>query len=207
MIARDRIEVRSAGTAEGEWDRFRESRSTTEGTRPLLYCSLGSHWSVDQGFLRKVLDVFVRRPGWDLVLGLGSKLDPEAMGPVPENALVLSWAPQLEILAVADGAITHGGITTINECIAYSVPMLVYSTEHVDQNGCAARIEYHGLGVVGDKNGDSPHDIERNIERLLSDSTIRENVSAMNRRLTEVERSGVAVSTVESLVGLGATAR
>lgn len=200
MIARERTEVRGKGASATAWSRFLDDRESLESPRPLVYCSLGTHWSADQAFLGRVMEVFRRRPDWDLVLGLGSKLDPRALHPVPENALVLAWAPQLEVLRIADVAITHGGITTINECVAYAVPMLVYSTGKVDQDGCAARVEHHGLGLVGDRERDGADEIERRLEAMLGGTEVRANVEAMRARLLEVERTGSAVATIEGLI-------
>ncbi|MEM7022744.1 MAG: glycosyltransferase [Pseudomonadota bacterium] len=191
-----RQEARLDGESNLPWRRFLEARGS--GGRPLVYCSLGSHWSADRVFLRRVLQVFEQRPDWDLVLGLGGKLSVEDLGAVSPNVLVLRWAPQVQILRMADCAITHGGITTINECITCGVPMVVYSTGHVDQDGCAVRIEYHGLGVVADKDSDRPREIERNVEKALTDPTIRENVKAMQRVFAGYKERGEAVRIVEA---------
>jgi zeaxanthin glucosyltransferase len=207
MIARHRVEVRSAGMSGQAWERFLAPRGTGKEGRPLVYCSLGSHWSVDQDFLGRVVDVFRRRPEWDLVLGLGAKLDPAALGPIPDNALILPWAPQLQVLEIADAAIVHGGNTSLNECLAFAVPMLVYSTEHVDQNGCAARTGYHGLGLVGDRRRDTSADIECNVERILTDVAIRKNVTAMQHRILEAEQAGEETRLLQQVMEQHHTAR
>ena len=165
--------------------------------RPLIYCSLGSYWSADSAFLRRVLAVFQHRTDWDLVLGLGGKLDVEQLAPVPANALLLRWAPQLEVLKLADCAITHGGIATINECIAHGVPMVVYSTRHVDQDGCAVRVAYHGLGVRADKDHDGPGEIERNVERVLDDPLMRSQVAKMRQIFLDYQARDEALRVVD----------
>jgi MGT family glycosyltransferase len=164
--------------------------------RPLTYCSLGSYWS-DPEFLRMVLATFERRPDWDLVLGLGGQVSVADLGPIPDNVLALDWAPQLEVLAEADCSINHGGITSINECITYEVPMIVYSPSLLDQDGCAARIAYHGLGVRADWKTPDPSALERHIDRVLNDRQMRDRVRAMSQIYDRYQGDDVAVGVVE----------
>jgi MGT family glycosyltransferase len=173
--------------------------------RSLIYCSLSTFWAADAGFLRRVLEVFVKRSDWDLVLGLGDKLAEDDLAPVPDNALLLNWAPQLEILAHADSFITHGGTTSISESIWFGVPMVVYSTKlkRSDHDGNSIRVKYHGLGIVADKDTDGQEQIERNIERTLSDPDIRRNVAAMRDRFHQYAQPDRAVELVESYIGRG----
>ncbi len=203
MVERGRRETLLDPQDRAAWRGFQEALAQRSEKRPLVYCSLGTYWSADRDFLRRVLDVFERRTDWDLVLGLGDKLTALSLAPVPPNALLLRWAPQLEVLEIADCAITHGGISTINECIAHGVPLVVYSTQHVDQNGCAVRVAHHGLGVQADKDRDGPGEIERTIEHVLHDAAIRERVEQMRRVFGDYEARGVAVQVVEQALADG----
>ncbi|MEX1350597.1 MAG: hypothetical protein AB1Z31_23000 [Desulfobacterales bacterium] len=63
------------------------------------------------------------------------------------------------------------------------------------------RVKYHGLGVVADKDTDGEEQIERNIERTMSDPDIRRNVAAMRDRFHEYEQPDRAVELVESYIG------
>ena len=175
-------------------------RIAADEARPLVYCSLGSLFVADRSFLLRVINVFRRRPEWDLVLGLGRTLKADDLAPVPANVLILPWAPQLSILEVADCAIAHGGVSTINECVYFEVPMVVYSTKHVDQNGGAARVRFHRLGVAADKDADSSSDVERNIERALTEPEFKKNLAEMKRHLSRYERDGVAEKIIADLL-------
>ena len=185
------------------WDLFKRCRESEEAPGPLVYCSLGSFWAADSCFLGKVVDVFRGRPEWRLVLGLGGQLEVDELGELPANALVLDWAPQLEVLALADCAITHGGITTINECIELGVPMVVYSTRHVDQNGCAVRVAHHGLGVLGDTRTDGVAELVTKIERVLGDVEIRRRVESMRDRFARYRTEKTVLQLIEEAVGSG----
>jgi len=196
MVQLDRQEPRLSAAESGALEAF--LASTSEQKKPLIYCSLGSYWGPDLTFLGKVIDVFQRRPQWHLIIGLGAKRSADSLGSLPDNVLVLAWAPQTRILKAASCAITHAGISTVNECVACEVPMLAYSSKHVDQNGTAARIQYHGLGIKADKAKDDSAEIERKLERVLGDPEIREHLKAMRLVFEEYERCNRAVQIVES---------
>ena len=204
MINAERTEPPLPRKALRRWEALKMAHaSATSSPRLLIYCSLSSYFAADVGFLRRVLKVFTKRSDWDLVLGLGGKLTAVDLAPVPTNALLLDWAPQLEILAHADSFVTHGGTTSISESLWFGVPMVVYSTKHWDHNGNSMRVKYHNLGVVADKDTDDEEQIERNIERTLSDPDIRRNVAAMRDRCHEYDQLDRAVELIESYIGRG----
>jgi MGT family glycosyltransferase len=208
MINVERTEPHFPRKALRRWEALKMAHaSATSSPRPLIYCSLSSYFAADVGFLRRVLKVFVKRSDWDLVLGLGGKLTAADLAPKPDNVLLLDWAPQLEILAHADSFITHGGTTSISESAWFGVPMVVYSTNHFDHDGNSMRVRYHGLGVVADKDTDHAKQIERNIEKTMSDPDIRRNVAAMRDLFREYDRSNRAVELVESYISWGLLTR
>jgi zeaxanthin glucosyltransferase len=67
------------------------------------------------------------------------------IGPIPASAIVVSKAPQLELLKRAELCITHAGINTTLESLALGVPMVAIPVGF-DQPGIAARIVWHGVG-------------------------------------------------------------
>lgn len=87
--------------------------------------------------------------------------------------------PLLTVLKHADCSINHGGMNTINECIEYNVPMLLYSGNQHDQNGCMARMQYHNMAVIGDEKNDTVEDIKRKIEQAMNSKTIKANMQAL----------------------------
>lgn len=172
------------------------AQCTAAGT-PLVYVPTSSMVAGDTSFIRKLVGVFARRSDWHLVLGLGGRTDPEVLGPIPPNASVFPWAPQLQFLRAADAAVVHGGINTIHECLHFGVPMAVYSDGMSDQNGCAARVEYHQLGIRGAKS-DSEVDIERAVENVLASPDIRKATGRFRGIYRKTCRDNALVRFVES---------
>jgi zeaxanthin glucosyltransferase len=132
-----------------------------------------------------------------VVLGLGGRIDVDALGRLPEHIRAYPWVPQLRVLERADCAVIHGGISTINECIHFGVPMLAYPFKHVtDQMGNAARIAYHGLGIAADRDRDTPERIRARVKRILEDETYH----TAPRRMREVVRRYAVERTAEERV-------
>ena len=165
----------------------------------LIYCSVTTMSEGDQGFLSRVVEAVSDRPEWMLIIGLGGSSEKAFIGhKALKNVYAFKWVPQLQVLSYADCSINHGGIHTINECIHFAVPMLIYSGKKHDQNGCAARVAYHGLGISANKDADSVATIRLNIERILSRPNYQENVDRLKSKLDGQKNKFVEI--VESFI-------
>ncbi|MBT8163918.1 MAG: hypothetical protein KJP22_00875 [Acidimicrobiia bacterium] len=204
MIDLDREEPRLAGETQARWEAVKRRLESERPDRPLVYCSLGSYWT-DIEFLRMIVNTFARRPEWDLILGLGRQARSGDFGIVPDNVTILEWAPQLEVLALADVAINHAGVTSVNECISLGVPIITYSPSLTDQDGVASRIAFHGVGLAAEWDAENPTGLEQNIERVLGDDSFRENARAMAEAFRRYETDRVAERTIEQLLAAGRT--
>lgn len=125
-------------------------RSASAGNRKLVYCSFSTFWDTQATLFVDIVTLFSRRPDLNLVVGLGGRSIAAQLTALPDNVLLLEYAPQLEVLQQADAVITHGGISTINESLFHGVPLIVCSSGHVDQHGCAVRVAHHGAGFMVD---------------------------------------------------------
>ncbi|HMQ52874.1 MAG TPA: glycosyltransferase [Anaerolineae bacterium] len=164
--------------------------------RALIYCSMGSLHS-DAGYFQRVIAAVTGRPEWNLILAVGSKLPLEQFQPAPPNVHLFSRVPQLKVLEQADLMLAHGGIGTVNEALLLGVPLLVYSFGHMDQNGNAARVAYHGLGLTGDIRRDSPAQIAQKIERILLDPSFKTKVGHMRQIYQRYHQAEKAVRLIE----------
>jgi UDP:flavonoid glycosyltransferase YjiC (YdhE family) len=191
------------------WDRVDQSRK-------LLYCSLGtqSHWThrgLNHGshqqtlknFLQAVVDAIAARPDWQLIMTLGIQMRADDFPSIPANALLVNEAPQLEILKKASLAITHGGFSTVKECIFFGVPMLVFPMRD-DQPANAARVEHHGLGVVADIETASVERLGSIIDKVGCDPGFKSRIDAMREVFLRVEREEPAVTIIEDFLGVKA---
>jgi len=167
----------------------------------LIYCGFGAwHKGDDAVFLRRVVAAAGSHPEWDVVVGLGDRLATNALGETPSNVHVFSWVPQLDVLATADLAVHHAGISSLNESIACGVPMVVYPFDFLDQPGNAARVAYHRLGEVGDRHTETAATIGLRMERVLDDEVARRRIAQMRRSFEAYEDQDCAVRAVEALL-------
>lgn len=88
---------------------------------PLIYASMGTLTNGLADVYRTIAAATAKQKGVQLVLSIGDQLDPEQIGPVPSNTILVQRAPQLELLKPASVCITHAGLNTVRECLAQGV--------------------------------------------------------------------------------------
>lgn len=163
----------------------------------LIYCSLGTEAQRYYGreqVLRIVAAAVGGRCNRFLVITAEERVR-RVLGKLPQNILVVDYAPQLELLRRAHVAICHAGLGTVKESILCGVPLLVFP-QAFDQWGNAARVEYHGLGIRA-SGLSSPAGICALIDRLLADSTIHANVRRMQAVFQRSQAEDGAVRVIE----------
>ena len=149
-----------------EFTRF-VNRNTINTRNPLIYISFSTFWRTKQENFDALARLFAERKDLDFVIGLGGSDIPASLGDLPKNVLPLEFAPQLEILKHSAVVISHGGVSTINEALYHGVPLIVCSSGHVDQDGCCARVVYHGVGLLAKKKSFDEHEISCLLDKIL----------------------------------------
>jgi zeaxanthin glucosyltransferase len=177
------------------WDQLRSDR-------PLIYCSLGSQLDmkgeISRRLIRTVIDAVTQRPDWQLVVSLGSRLEPQEFGPLPPHVHLSRWVPQMQMLARASVMITHAGVGTVKECIISRVPMLAVPLMR-DQFSCAERIVHHGLGLRGDIEHIKTEELSSMLAQLIADDSCRKRVEAMSEEFRRVEALNIGVDLIEKV--------
>jgi MGT family glycosyltransferase len=130
------------------------------------------------------------------VLAIGGQLDPKQLGAVPANVMVVSYAPQIEVLRRSSLCITHAGLNTALESLSSGVPMLALPITN-DQPGVAARIADKKVGVVISPDHASPGNFLEAIKRVLGDSMFRDNVRRMQEAIRITNGLSIAADILE----------
>jgi len=167
--------------------------------KPLVYCSLSTFWQSDFNRLSPIIELFRKRTDISLVVGMGGRTDKLSSLSLPDNILIMNYAPQIDILGDASIVITHGGISTINEAICNAVPMIVYSAGNVDQDGCMARVVHHELGLSVESDPISIDELEGHINYLLDKTKsmhIHRRVKKMQSYMKKYDQTNAMVSTL-----------
>jgi UDP:flavonoid glycosyltransferase YjiC (YdhE family) len=176
-----------------QWDKISTDR-------PLIYCSLGSHTYSEAGRLfETTLGVFAKRAEWQLIVSTGSELRASDFNALPPNVVIDECPPQLQILKRASCMITHGGLGSVKECIFFGVPMVVFPFIW-DQPRNAAKVEFHGLGLMGSFRRVNIQQMESLIERVLVDLTFKTRVELMGKRFREKEDSKLGAKLIQQML-------
>jgi len=158
----------------------------------LIYCSFGSvHYESVQPikeFLENLSQAMTALNACCIV-SCGDSTILRSFPQTADNLYFFKTVPQLRVLAKASVFISHGGLNSIKEAIYYNVPMLLYPVSNdVDHQGNSARVVYHHLGLRGDLKKDSPAEVTRKINELLSSPAYRENLRLFKQTDSEYSR-------------------
>lgn len=144
---------------------------------PVVYISLGTIFNDRPRFFRLCMDAF-GNSRLRAVMSVGGRVDTAALGPIPQNFLVLPHAPQLEILRRASLFVTHGGMNSASESAWFGVPMVV-APQMGDQLVIARRVEQLGAGVVVDSHHFTAQGLREAAEQVLCAESFRRQSRAI----------------------------
>lgn len=164
---------------------FEEIDKQISACKKLIYCSFGTVQYDDLGKVTRFLKIllsFLSNSAYVLVVS-GNMFDVLKKMALPANVFIFKSVPHFVVLPKTSVFIMHGGFNSIKESIHAHVPMLVYPVDpRTDQNGNAARIEYHQLGLRGDLSNDSEKDIAQKIHKLMTDDIFKNNIEEMLKK-------------------------
>ncbi|MEQ9672070.1 glycosyltransferase [Coleofasciculus sp. G2-EDA-02] len=166
--------------------------------QPLIYASMGT-------IQNKRIEVFQTIAsaceGLDvqLVVSLAGSMPPESLPQLPGNPIVVSFAPQLQLLEKATLTITHAGLHTTLESLSYGVPMVAIPVTN-DQPGVAARIAWTGTGEVIPLKKLRVSRLRNAIKKVLTQESYKQN--ALNLQALMRQSGGVkrAADIIEEAV-------
>ncbi|ELR97084.1 glycosyltransferase [Gloeocapsa sp. PCC 73106] len=165
--------------------------------QPLIYASLGTLQNTKFNIFACIasacqdLDV-------QLVISHGGGLSDEQVTQLPGTPLVVSYAPQLELLKHAHLTITHGGLNTVLDALTWGVPLVALPLGF-EQSTIAARIKWTKTGeVIAGKQLNSTN-LKIAIEKVLNLGIYRENALKMKQIISQ--KPGV-VTAAEAIEGV-----
>lgn len=173
--------------------------------RPLVYASLGTLQNGFEPVFRAIAQACSHLPV-QLVLSLGGGLSPEELGPLAGNPLVVSFAPQLEILKRAQVVITHAGVNTALEALSEGVPLVAIPLGN-DQPGVAARVVACGAGVVVPRRKLNPARLRRAVRLVLEHPDYRARAQEIGRVLSQIDGPAMAAEIIERSLNLTAASQ
>jgi MGT family glycosyltransferase len=134
-----------------------------------------------------------------LILSLGGGLDPARLGALPGEPIVVSYAPQLQLLKRAAAVITHAGLNTVLESLAEGVPLVAVPLGN-DQPGVAARVAAHGAGIVISRRKLNVLRLRNATRSILTDPRYRGAALHLQSAMQQVNGLETAADIVEDVL-------
>src|SRR5258708_24162893 len=150
---------------------------------------------------RTIVAALTKHKELQLVLSVGDQIDPEQIGPVPSNAIIVKRAPQLELLKQTSVCITHAGLNTVLESLAQGVPQVAIPVTY-DQPAVAARIADKQTGAVTSLDKLTADHLSTLLNEVLNDFTYRDNARKLQKPIAEANGLSVAADLVEESLGV-----
>lgn len=166
--------------------------------RPLIYASLGTLQNGSEGIFRTIADACAGLEA-QLLISLGGGLDPEKLGKLKGDPLVVSYVPQLEILKRAALVITHAGLNTVLESLSEGVPLVAIPLGN-DQPGVAARVKARGACVVVPRHRINPSRLRKAVLRVLNEAKYRSAARVLQEAIRKIDGPGSAAVLIEQVL-------
>ncbi|WP_158791380.1 glycosyltransferase [Granulicella sp. L60] len=164
--------------------------------KPLVYASLGTLQNGLNWVYKAILEACAPLD-IQLVLSTGGgPVDEAEIGAVPNNALMVNFAPQFDLLARSSLCITHGGLNTAVECLTHGVPMVAVPITH-EQPGVAARIRYTNTGRSISLDELDAHRLRELVKDVLVNPLYREQAKKFQLQIAKTNPLKKAADIIE----------
>lgn len=165
--------------------------------RPLVYASLGTLQNRLEWVLRPIAEAVSKLP-MQLVLTLG-RTDAIAPADLPGDPLVVSYAPQLELLRRASLVISHAGLNTVMESLSEGIPIVAIPITN-DQPGVAARLVHTGAGMMVSLDDLNAERLKATLVSVFESCRFREQAKAMQEEIRELGGAVRAADLIETAI-------
>jgi MGT family glycosyltransferase len=163
--------------------------------RPVLLVSMGTVYNRLPAFYRMCLRAFAGSR-WQVVVAVGERMQPRALGPVPDNAEVHQFVPQLDVLAHATVFLSHAGMGGAMEALSEGVPQVTLP-QTLEQEANAERLAQLGLGVRLPATRLTPAALRETVERVAADGAVASRLRAMRAELRAAGGTPTAADVIE----------
>ena len=164
--------------------------------RDLVYASLGTLQNGKEQVFRTFAEACRAFPV-QLVITHGGGLDESVAESLPGDPLVVSYAPQLEVLARARLTLTHAGLNTVLDSLTHGVPLVAVPITY-EQPAIGRRILWSGSGKVVPFRRLTVERVREVIREVLSNASYRESARMVQRSIEQAGGVRRAADLIEA---------
>ncbi len=168
------------------------------GKEPVIYASLGSLHGGKEHIFRVIANACQDLP-FQLVLSHGGALSDAETAGWPGRPVIVSYAPQEELLPRAQIAITHAGLNTVLDSLSAGVPIVAVPIT-AEQPGIAARVRWCGVGEVLSLRSLREESLRRSVRRVLDVPLYRSKAGTLAKSIQQAGGVGRAGDIIEAVL-------
>jgi len=166
-------------------------------SKPMVYVTLGTVYNTEVGVFRTILEGLEDQPV-EVLVTVGAKGDPAALGPRSANVRVERFLPQAEVLPECAAVVTHGGAGTTLGALAFGCPLLLVP-QGADQFVNAERVAALGAGLRLLPRDLSASAVRESVGRLLREPSFAAAARRLSDEIAAMPGAGAAVTAIEHL--------
>ena len=165
------------------------------GRHVIVYVSLGTLFNANLDFYRTCFAAF-EKEDVQVIVSIGPNVAKDDLGVPPSNVIVKNHVPQLEVLQRASVFVTHGGMNSVSESLAYGVPVVVVP-QMGEQAIVGRRVEELGAGLYVAKDEASVDRLRGSVRQLLTDDRFRRQAAVIRESF---ENAGGVAQGADAIV-------
>ena len=166
--------------------------------RPLIYASLGTVVHHQRRLYQMIAEGCANLDA-QLVLSLGGAEKSSQYDRLPGSPLVVSFAPQVELIRKAALTITHAGLNTTLESLTEGVPLVAIPITF-EQPAIGARIQWTGVGETIPAPDLTPARLQTVVTKVLATGRYRESAKRMKNAIAHSGGAAQAATIIEEVV-------
>ena len=164
--------------------------------RPLIYVSLGTARKIPSSLFQIIAEA-CSGLGLQVVISLGGSRNPEILGNLKGDPLIVREAPQLELIPRSVIVINHAGINTVMEALMAGKPMVVIPVAH-DQPALAARLAWLEVAEVIPEKRLTLQLLRKAIKKVLTNESYRKQALRLQSTIHAAHGTDTAVEILEN---------
>lgn len=164
----------------------------------ILYVTLGTVFNKYPNLMEKVIKgVFLSKVTAIISSGPGYDVSSELLSLKPDNVLIVPWVNHRALFPYIWAALTHGGMSTTSDTIAFALPTL-HIPVGCDLPSLSRKIVYNKAGLRIPLKYATPSIIANKISELMTSDEMKNNVAIIQESFKKAGGVQHAVQLIES---------